>query len=99
MSTAALNSETAKMIRRLSLQWEDDKAPSTSAEVARIRSPPGALLPVVTMNNATRRSTYKFLSEMPDEDWGIPDACLQKTAEVRNILNDNVDISLSSPLC
>lgn len=25
----------------------------------------------------------RFLSDMPDEDWGMPDCCLQKTAEVR----------------
>ncbi|OZC06512.1 hypothetical protein X798_06500 [Onchocerca flexuosa] len=29
-----------------------------------------------------RRSNYRILSDMPDEDWGIPDICLQKTAEV-----------------
>lgn len=24
----------------------------------------------------------RLLNEMPDEDWGMPDICLQKTAEV-----------------
>uniref|UniRef100_A0A8R1Z4K2 DIS3-like exonuclease 2 n=1 Tax=Pristionchus pacificus TaxID=54126 RepID=A0A8R1Z4K2_PRIPA len=29
-----------------------------------------------------RRNNIKLLNEMPDEDWGMPDICLQKTAEV-----------------
>ncbi|VDM40534.1 unnamed protein product [Toxocara canis] len=33
-----------------------------------------------------RRLNYRILSDMPDEDWGIPDVCLQKTAEVVFIL-------------
>jgi hypothetical protein len=33
-------------------------------------------------NNGQRRSNYRVLADMPDEDWGIPDVCLQKTAEV-----------------
>lgn len=32
--------------------------------------------------NKPRRATYRQLAEMSDEDWGIPDICLQKTAEV-----------------
>ncbi|KAK6012818.1 RNB-like protein [Ostertagia ostertagi] len=28
-----------------------------------------------------KRAAYRTLSEMPDEDWGVPDVCLQKTAE------------------
>lgn len=33
-------------------------------------------------NSVQRRLNYRILSDMPDEDWGIPDICLQKTAEV-----------------
>ncbi|VDN00888.1 unnamed protein product [Thelazia callipaeda] len=33
-------------------------------------------------SSVQRRSNYRILSDMPDEDWGIPDMCLQKTAEV-----------------
>uniref|UniRef100_A0A915DEC5 Ribonuclease II/R domain-containing protein n=1 Tax=Ditylenchus dipsaci TaxID=166011 RepID=A0A915DEC5_9BILA len=29
-----------------------------------------------------RRSNYRLLSDLPDDDWGMPDVCLQKTAEV-----------------
>lgn len=32
--------------------------------------------------NQQRLSSYHILSNMPAEDWGIPDICLQKTAEV-----------------
>ncbi|KAL3991038.1 RNB domain family protein [Acanthocheilonema viteae] len=35
-----------------------------------------------TSGSVQRRSNYRILSDMPDEDWGIPDMCLQKTAEV-----------------
>uniref|UniRef100_A0A0R3RSF8 DIS3-like exonuclease 2 n=1 Tax=Elaeophora elaphi TaxID=1147741 RepID=A0A0R3RSF8_9BILA len=35
-----------------------------------------------TSGSMQRRSNYRILSDMPDEDWGIPDMCLQKTAEV-----------------
>nr|CTP80735.1 BMA-DISL-2 [Brugia malayi] len=35
-----------------------------------------------TNGSVQRRSNYRILSDMPDEDWGIPDMCLQKTAEV-----------------
>lgn len=35
-----------------------------------------------TNNTVQRRLNYRLLSDMPDEDWGIPDVCLQKTAEV-----------------
>lgn len=35
-----------------------------------------------TGGSVQRRSNYRILSDMPDEDWGIPDMCLQKTAEV-----------------
>ncbi|VDN21763.1 unnamed protein product [Gongylonema pulchrum] len=39
---------------------------------------------VISSNSTSvqRRATYRILSDMPDEDWGIPDMCLQKTAEV-----------------
>jgi hypothetical protein len=30
----------------------------------------------------SQRRNYKFLADMPAEDWGMPDVCLQKTAEV-----------------
>ncbi|MFH4983397.1 hypothetical protein AB6A40_010106 [Gnathostoma spinigerum] len=33
-------------------------------------------------NSMQRRLNYRILADMPDEDWGIPDVCLQKTAEV-----------------
>ncbi|VDM64417.1 unnamed protein product [Angiostrongylus costaricensis] len=33
-----------------------------------------------------KRSVYRTLSDMPDEDWGVPDVCLQKTAEVMYIM-------------
>lgn len=32
---------------------------------------------------SVRRRTYRILSELPLEDWVLPDSCLQKTAEVR----------------
>ena len=32
--------------------------------------------------NKPRRAAYRQLAEMSDEDWGLPDICLQKTAEV-----------------
>lgn len=35
-----------------------------------------------SVSSVQRRSNYRILSDMPDEDWGIPDICLQKTAEV-----------------
>uniref|UniRef100_A0A914WIJ6 Ribonuclease II/R domain-containing protein n=1 Tax=Plectus sambesii TaxID=2011161 RepID=A0A914WIJ6_9BILA len=85
-SPAALDSETATMIRRLSIHREDGgkaSPPAAIEEGAAGRSPPGALIPAVKkINQGARRGNYKLLSEMPDEDWGIPDACLQKTAEV-----------------
>ncbi|KAI6244124.1 DIS3-like exonuclease 2 [Aphelenchoides fujianensis] len=33
-------------------------------------------------SKVTRRANFRLLADMPDEDWGIPDICLQKTAEV-----------------
>ncbi|CAD5234499.1 unnamed protein product [Bursaphelenchus xylophilus] len=33
-------------------------------------------------NTLQRRLNYRVLGDMPDDDWGIPDVCLQKTAEV-----------------
>lgn len=35
-----------------------------------------------TSNNRPRRTAHRQLADMSDEDWGIPDICLQKTAEV-----------------
>lgn len=32
--------------------------------------------------HGAQRTTYRLLADMSDEDWGIPDICLQKTAEV-----------------
>uniref|UniRef100_A0A0N4ZKH5 RNB domain-containing protein n=1 Tax=Parastrongyloides trichosuri TaxID=131310 RepID=A0A0N4ZKH5_PARTI len=32
--------------------------------------------------NGVRRAAFRTLNDMPAEDWGIPDICLQKTAEV-----------------
>lgn len=45
-----------------------------------------------TSGSVQRRSNYRILSDMPDEDWGIPDMCLQKTAEV----NPNIALLKSS---
>uniref|UniRef100_A0A915A718 DIS3-like exonuclease 2 n=1 Tax=Parascaris univalens TaxID=6257 RepID=A0A915A718_PARUN len=40
----------------------------------------------VANGSAQRRLNYRILSDMSDDDWGIPDVCLQKTAEVVFIL-------------
>ncbi|CAD5229305.1 unnamed protein product [Bursaphelenchus okinawaensis] len=37
---------------------------------------------VNSTNTLQRRLNYRVLGDMPDDDWGIPDVCLQKTAEV-----------------
>ena len=34
-----------------------------------------------------QRKVYKLLGEMPNRGEGIPDSCLQKTAEVGNLFN------------
>lgn len=34
-----------------------------------------------------KRLNYRVLSEFADEDWGMPDVCLQKTAEVRTLFS------------
>ncbi|GMT04291.1 hypothetical protein PENTCL1PPCAC_26465, partial [Pristionchus entomophagus] len=46
------------------------------------RSPPAQRKNRSQQSGQNRRSNVKLLHEMPDEDWGMPDICLQKTAEV-----------------
>uniref|UniRef100_A0A0N5C333 RNB domain-containing protein n=1 Tax=Strongyloides papillosus TaxID=174720 RepID=A0A0N5C333_STREA len=38
---------------------------------------------------SSRRATFRTLNDMPAEDWGIPDICLQKTAEVVYITEEH----------
>lgn len=46
-----------------------------------------------------KRAAYRTLSEMPDEDWGVPDVCLQKTAEVCGFSYDSGRASASCVFC
>ncbi|GMT33113.1 hypothetical protein PFISCL1PPCAC_24410, partial [Pristionchus fissidentatus] len=68
----------------LQKQMEDlgiTKSPET-APVPVVRSPPAQRKNRTQQSGQNRRNNIKLLHEMPDEDWGMPDICLQKTAEV-----------------
>ncbi|VDK53630.1 unnamed protein product [Anisakis simplex] len=52
----------------------------TGMQLTRRNNTPGGA--TSNASSAQRRLNYRILSDMPDEDWGIPDVCLQKTAEV-----------------
>ncbi|VDN21022.1 unnamed protein product, partial [Cylicostephanus goldi] len=75
--------EIQKVIDSLSIGRIGDLATSASTQLARkILN-----VPKRTQSTSTgKRSAYRTLSEMPDEDWGVPDVCLQKTAEVMYIM-------------
>ncbi|KAK6037648.1 hypothetical protein COOONC_24847 [Cooperia oncophora] len=60
-----------------------DFGASTSAQLA--RKLPGVPKRTQIVSSG-KRAAYRTLSEMPDEDWGVPDVCLQKTAEVMYIM-------------
>ncbi|EYB90524.1 hypothetical protein Y032_0219g2479 [Ancylostoma ceylanicum] len=75
--------EVQKVIDSLSIGRMADFTASASSQLARkILN-----VPKRTQTTSTgKRSAYRTLSEMPDEDWGVPDVCLQKTAEVMYIM-------------
>ncbi|KAI1717993.1 RNB domain-containing protein [Ditylenchus destructor] len=79
-----LQEDLMKRIRNLSI--EKDYVRSTAAPPITPRRASGALDGMRRNSPAEvepqRRLNYRILSEMPIEDWGIPDVCLQKTAMV-----------------
>ncbi|KHJ90212.1 RNB-like protein, partial [Oesophagostomum dentatum] len=71
--------EVQKIIDSLSIGRVGDFTATASSQLARKI----LAVPKRTPTTSTgKRSAYRTLSEMPDEDWGVPDVCLQKTAEV-----------------
>ncbi|VDK74971.1 unnamed protein product, partial [Cylicostephanus goldi] len=59
---------------------DDVVIPSTSAESPNVQQ---------TSNkdkSSKKKPTYRILSQLPLDEWDIPDSCLQKTAEVVGIL-------------
>ncbi|KAI1731546.1 RNB domain-containing protein [Ditylenchus destructor] len=79
-----LEEDLMKRIRNLSI--EKDYVRTTAKPAITPRRVSGALDGMRRNSPAEvepqRRLNYRILSEMPIEDWGIPDVCLQKTAEV-----------------
>ncbi|KHJ92296.1 RNB-like protein [Oesophagostomum dentatum] len=75
--------EVQKIIDSLSIGRVGDFTATASSQLARKI----LAVPKRTPTTSTgKRSAYRTLSEMPDEDWGVPDVCLQKTAEVMYIM-------------
>ncbi|KAK6732123.1 hypothetical protein RB195_016481 [Necator americanus] len=75
--------EVQKIIDSLSIGRVGDFTASANSQLARKI----LTLPKRPQTTSTgKRSAYRTLSEMPDEDWGVPDVCLQKTAEVMYIM-------------
>uniref|UniRef100_A0A7I4Y1S2 Ribonuclease II R domain containing protein n=1 Tax=Haemonchus contortus TaxID=6289 RepID=A0A7I4Y1S2_HAECO len=75
--------DVQKTIDSLSIGRMGDFGASTSAQLA--RKLPGVAKRTQIVSSG-KRAAYRTLSEMPDEDWGVPDVCLQKTAEVMYIM-------------
>ncbi|KAK5976385.1 RNB domain-containing protein, partial [Trichostrongylus colubriformis] len=75
--------DVQKTIDSLSIGRMGDLSASTSAHLA--RKLPGVPKRTQIVSSG-KRAAYRTLSEMPDEDWGVPDVCLQKTAEVMYIM-------------
>lgn len=75
--------EVQKTIDSLSIGRMGDFSVPASAHLA--RKLPGVPKRAQIMTSG-KRAAYRTLSEMPDEDWGVPDVCLQKTAEVMYIM-------------
>ncbi|KAE9420385.1 hypothetical protein Angca_009643, partial [Angiostrongylus cantonensis] len=67
----------------LSIGRLGDLTTLTSTQIARKN---GGIPKRGQISASGKRSVYRTLSDMPDEDWGVPDVCLQKTAEVMYIM-------------
>ncbi|WKX92879.1 hypothetical protein Q1695_010704 [Nippostrongylus brasiliensis] len=75
--------EVQKTVDSLSIGRMGDISSSTSSHLS--RKLPG-VVKRTQVTSSGKRAAYRTLSEMPDEDWGVPDVCLQKTAEVMYIM-------------
>ncbi|KJH49197.1 RNB-like protein [Dictyocaulus viviparus] len=75
--------DVQKTIDSLSIARIGDLAALTSAQIARKI---GGVPKRTQIPANGKRSAYRTLSDMSDEDWGVPDVCLQKTAEVMYIM-------------
>ncbi|VDM70642.1 unnamed protein product, partial [Strongylus vulgaris] len=72
---------------------EDDRSACSGVEAVKDGSDVNDILtesPAVKQPNdkkpMKKKASYRILSQLPLEDWGLPDSCLQKTAEVVGIL-------------
>ncbi|KAJ1358732.1 hypothetical protein KIN20_017233 [Parelaphostrongylus tenuis] len=71
--------DVQKTIDSLSIGRMGDVTTLTNAQLAKKI---GGLPKRAQISTSGKRSVYRTLSDMPGEDWGVPDVCLQKTAEV-----------------
>ncbi|KAI6209481.1 DIS3-like exonuclease 2 [Aphelenchoides besseyi] len=91
-SGTELKPEIAEQLNRLCITRNNNCAeqPAPTASAGPESSTVSALSSTASVRSSftadaskgSRRTNFRLLAEMPDEDWGIPDICLQKTAEV-----------------
>uniref|UniRef100_A0A0K0CWG5 RNB domain-containing protein n=1 Tax=Angiostrongylus cantonensis TaxID=6313 RepID=A0A0K0CWG5_ANGCA len=75
--------DVQRTVDSLSIGRLGDLTTLTSTQIARKN---GGIPKRGQISASGKRSVYRTLSDMPDEDWGVPDVCLQKTAEVMYIM-------------